>query len=170
MRFCLQLDKLKHISHEEFERLNWLPVTYRFKQCNNAIVFKFFYFVFFFLSGFFFHRHWRFIGHQGKGGDHLLFHSTNSTLTRTLRHLFATLQVRWVSPSIFNCSACVYQTATRWDLPPYRMTIWLIDWWCNVCLFTWWINSRFFVTGIWHEKPVGLNSHRLSPLCYKRTD
>ena len=31
MRFCLQLDKLKHIAHEEIERLNWLPVTYRFK-------------------------------------------------------------------------------------------------------------------------------------------
>ena len=38
--FCLQLDKLKHISHETFERLNWLSVTYRFKQCLNAIVFK----------------------------------------------------------------------------------------------------------------------------------
>ena len=32
MRFCLRLDKLKHISHEEFVHLNWLPVTYRFKQ------------------------------------------------------------------------------------------------------------------------------------------
>ena len=42
IRFCLQLDKLKHISHEEFERLNWLPVTYRFKQCVNTIVFKYF--------------------------------------------------------------------------------------------------------------------------------
>ena len=40
MRFCLQLDKLKNISHEEFERLNWLPVTYRFKQCVNAVAFK----------------------------------------------------------------------------------------------------------------------------------
>ena len=27
MRFCLRLDKLKHISCEEFEHLNWLPVT-----------------------------------------------------------------------------------------------------------------------------------------------
>ena len=26
MRFSLQLDKLKHISHKEFDRLNWLPV------------------------------------------------------------------------------------------------------------------------------------------------
>ena len=42
MHFCLQLDKLKHISHEEFEHLNWLPVTYRFKQCVNTIVFKYF--------------------------------------------------------------------------------------------------------------------------------
>ena len=42
MIFCIQLHKLKHISHEEFERLNWFPVTYRFKQCVNAIVFKYF--------------------------------------------------------------------------------------------------------------------------------
>ena len=38
----MQLDKLKHVSHEEFERLNWLPVTYRFKQCVNSMVFKYF--------------------------------------------------------------------------------------------------------------------------------
>ena len=42
-----------------------------------------------------------------------------------------------------NRKACVYQTAIRWDLPPYRITIWMIDWWCNVCLFTWWIDTRF---------------------------
>ena len=42
MRFCLRLDKLKHISHEEFERLNLLPVTYRFKQCVISIAFKYF--------------------------------------------------------------------------------------------------------------------------------
>ena len=42
MRFCLRLDKLKHIFHEEFEHLNWLPVTYRFKQCVISIVFKYF--------------------------------------------------------------------------------------------------------------------------------
>ena len=38
----MQLDKLKHISHEEFERFNQLPVTCRFKQCVNSIVFKYF--------------------------------------------------------------------------------------------------------------------------------
>ena len=97
--------------------------------------------IFFFYQGFL-HRHWRFTGQQGKGGDHLLFHSTTSTRSRTLRHLFATLHVRWLS-RIFNRNACVYQTATRWDLPPYRITIWVTDWWCNVCLFTWWIDTRF---------------------------
>ena len=49
---------------------------------------------------------------------------------------------RWLW-HIFNCNAWVYQTATQWDLPPYQITIWVIDWWCNVCLFTWWIDSRF---------------------------
>ena len=33
MCFCLKLEKLKYISHEQFGRLNWLPVTYRSKQC-----------------------------------------------------------------------------------------------------------------------------------------
>ena len=42
MHFSLQLDKLKHVSHEEFERVNRLPVTYRFKKCVNSIVFKYF--------------------------------------------------------------------------------------------------------------------------------
>ena len=38
IRFCLQLDKMTHISHKEFETLNWLPVTERFNQCINSIV------------------------------------------------------------------------------------------------------------------------------------
>ena len=38
---------------------------------------------------------------------------------------------------ILNRNACVYQAATLWDLPTYGITIWLIEWWCNVCLFTW---------------------------------
>ena len=32
MDVCLQLDNLKHISHEMFECLNWLPMTY-----NNVL-------------------------------------------------------------------------------------------------------------------------------------
>ena len=41
IRFCLQLDKMTHISHKEFETLNWLPITKRFNQCINSIVFKY---------------------------------------------------------------------------------------------------------------------------------
>ena len=60
-------------------------------------------------------------GQQGNRGNHLLFHSTTSTRSQTFRHLVATLHVRWLS-HIFNHTACIYQTATRWDLPPYRIT------------------------------------------------
>ena len=81
----------------------------------------------------FFHGHWQLTGQQEKGGDHLLFYSTTSTRSRTFRHLFATLHVRWLS-HIFNRNACIYQAATRWNLPPYRITIWLIDdRWLIVC-------------------------------------
>ena len=41
IRFCLQLDKTTHISHKEFETVNWLPVTERFNQCINSIAFKY---------------------------------------------------------------------------------------------------------------------------------
>ena len=81
---------------------------------------------------------------SGKGRDHLLFHSITSIRLRTLRHLPATLHVRWLS-CLFNRNACVYQADTQWDLPHYWITIWVIDWWCNVCLFTWWIDTRFLL-------------------------
>ena len=79
------------------------------------------------------------------------------------------IHVRWLS-HIFNRSACTYQTATRWDLPPYRIFIWLIDdvILILVCLYVELILG--FVTAIWHEKPVDSNSHRLSSLYYKRTN
>ena len=51
---------------------------------------------------------------------------------------------RWLS-HIFNRNTYIYHTATWWDLPPYRINIWVIDWWCNVCLFTWWIDTRFLL-------------------------
>ena len=85
------------------------------------------------------------------------------------RLLFATFHVWWLS-HIFNRTACIYQTTTRLDLPPHRITIWLIDdvTLVFVCLRDDWI--WFFVTAIWDGKPVNSNSHRLSPLFYKRTD
>ena len=161
---------MKHKQRFEFFTLFWLAITYNRKLSYLIIHFDVLYSVYLyifqkksqtrdeiesvyskfanfklifqpflksstFFSISFLHRHWRFTGQQGKGGDYLLFHSTTSTRSRTLRHLFFTLHVRWLSR----------QTATRWDLPPYRITIWVIDWWCNVCLFTWWIDTRFLL-------------------------
>ena len=62
------------------------------EQSQPMFLFFFYFFFFFFSIRVFFHGHWRLIGQQGKGGDHLLFHPTISTRSRTFRHLFATLQ------------------------------------------------------------------------------
>ena len=92
----------------------------------------------------------RLTGQQGKGGGHLLFHSTTSTHSRTFRHLFAILHVRWLS-HIFNRNACIYQTATRWDLPLYWITIWLIDdVTLSFCLLTWPVRKSIWVA---HSSP-----------------
>ena len=115
---------------------------------------------FFFLSiRVFFHGHWQLTGQQGKGGDHLLFHATTSTRSRTFRHLLATLHVRWLS-HMFNCTACIYQIATRSDLLPYRITIWLIDnLTLSFCLITCWFDSSFFLAAIWDWKPTRIDCH-----------
>ena len=117
-----------------------------------------------------FHRHWWFTGQQGKGGGPLLFYSAASTRSQTFRNIFTTFYVRWLS-RIFNRNTCIYQAATRWDLPPHWITIWLIDWWCNVGFFVYlMIWFYVFVTVNWHGKPIDLNSHRLSPLYYRQID
>ena len=87
-------------------------------------------FSFFFSIRVFFHGHWQLTGQQGKGGDHILFHSTTSTLSQTFRNVFGTylhLFAREIAITYFYRNSCIYKTATRWDLPPYRVTIWLID-------------------------------------------
>ena len=103
----------------------------------------------FFLSGFSFTDTDDSQDSRGKEENHLCFHSTTSTHSRTLRYLFASFACEMTITYSFNRNACVYQTATRLDLPPYRITIWLIDWWRNVCLFTWWIDSRFLLQRFW---------------------
>ena len=108
----------------------WCPIN----QIVNISMFSCFFSV-----RVFFHRHWRFTGQQGKRGDHLLCHSTTSTRPQTFRHLFATLHVRWLS-RIFNRNACIYQAATQWDLPPYWIIVWLIDYAMFVYLLTWWFD------------------------------
>ena len=47
-------------------------------------------------------------------------------LITNIQTLFVFLHVRWL-PRIFNRMACNYQTAIQWDLPPWGITIWLID-------------------------------------------
>ena len=41
VRFCLNLDKMAHISQNEFEKLNWLPISDRINQCILSTTFKF---------------------------------------------------------------------------------------------------------------------------------
>ena len=132
--------------------------TRKYIKCfhSKAVLSVFLIWIFFFYQAFL-HGHWRFAGQQRKGGDHLLFHSTTSIRSQTLRHLFATFNVRWPS-RISPCNSCVYQTATRWGLPPCQNSIWLIDNEIFVCLFIWWIGSRFLLQWFWHGKPVDLNS------------
>ena len=62
---------------------------------------------------------------DSRGKEGTIFYSS-LPLPPTHEHLFATLHARWLS-HIFNRTACIYQTAIWWDLPPYRITIWLID-------------------------------------------
>ena len=51
----------------------------------------------FFFIRVFFHGHGWLTGQQGMEGDHFSFHSTASTRSRSFRHLFATVHVRWLS-------------------------------------------------------------------------
>ena len=41
IRFCLKLDKMHHISEEDFKTINWLPVNQRVQQSLNVTVFKY---------------------------------------------------------------------------------------------------------------------------------
>ena len=40
-RICLKLKYKEHISNEHYEKLNWLPINQRFKQCVASTMFKF---------------------------------------------------------------------------------------------------------------------------------
>ena len=58
---------------------------------------------------------------------------------------FATFHVRWLS-HISNRTACIFRAATWLDLPPYRITIWLIN---DVMLFVYLLSwVKVFVTAI----------------------
>ena len=118
----------------------------------------------------FFHGYWQLTGQQEKGGYLLLLHSSTCIRSRTFRHLFATLHMRWLSHT-FSLH-CLY-------LPDYytmRFTTlssyYLIGWWCDVnfCLFTCWFDFTFCHSYMTWEKPVDSNSCRISFLYYNQTD
>ena len=61
----------------------------------------------------------------------------------------------------FNRTACIYQTATQWDLPPYRITIWLTDWLMIQCLFIYlmnWIQGFCYSNLTWEKSGFELAS------------
>ena len=64
-----------------------------FKRIAHEDSFWYYYYYLFYQG--FLHSHWRLTEQQGKGGDHLLFHSTTSTSSRTLRHLLATFENKY---------------------------------------------------------------------------
>ena len=41
VQFCLNLDKMAHISQNGFKKLNWLPISDRINQCILSTTFKF---------------------------------------------------------------------------------------------------------------------------------
>ena len=95
------------------------------KYYGLAFIKNVFGFLFFFSIRVFFHKHWRLTGQQGKGGT--IFYSA-LPLPPAPEHSDIYLQLcMWDDYHIFNRTACTYQTATRWDLQPYWITIWLID-------------------------------------------
>ena len=105
---------------------------------------------------------------EGRG---TIFYSTLPLPLSSHQYLdiyFATLRVTWLS-YISNRTACIYQAAPQWDLPPIELLFaWLMMWcWLFVYLLIWF---RASVTAIWHWRPVDWNSQQLSSLYYKRTD
>ena len=87
----------------------------------------------FFLSGFSFTDADNSPGSRGREGR-TIFHST-LPLPPAHEPWDIYLQLcMWDDYHVFLIATFVYQTATWWDLPPYWVTLWLIDWWCNVCL------------------------------------
>ena len=86
---------------------------------------------------------------EGRGPS-FWFHYTTSTRSLIFKHIFATLwDVRWEmwddcfwSQRLCLPDCCSMRFTT---LSNYHLIDWLIDWWCNVCLFAWWIDSRFLL-------------------------
>ena len=120
--------------------------TFKRRNCGAYIFFARYLFLpflhdfiyIFFSIRIFFHRHWQFRGREG-----IIFYSTLS-LPPTHEHSDICLQLCMCDDyHVFLISTLVFITLLLDEI--YH----LIEWWCNVCLCTWWCDSRFFVKAIW---------------------
>ena len=104
--------------------------------------------MFFFSIKIFFHGHWRLTGQQGKGGDHLLFHSTTSTRSR-YSDIYLQLCM-WDDYHIFLIAPLVFIRLLLDEI--YHLIKLSFDWlmWC-FCLFTWWFDSSFYYSNLTRE-------------------
>ena len=114
--------------------------------------------------------HWWLTGHQGNRGNHLY---SSLPLQPANEHSDFYLQLyMWDDCHIFVIAPLVFTRLLfcLWDLPPYQITMSLIDdvMLIFVCLLDGLIPG--YITAIWHGKPGNSNSHQPSPLYYKRTD
>ena len=56
---------------------------------------------------------------------------------------------------IFDSTACLYQTVTLWDLPPYWITIWLID-----AMLIFFYLLKDLILGFWYNNLTRENDGR----------
>ena len=131
----------------------------------------FIYFIFFFL-------------YQGFISQTLAIHRTAGEVRRppfiTLYHFqpltniqafVCNLHMRWLS-RIFNHNICVYQTATQRDLPPYWITIWLIDWLIDGTMFVCLLDDLILIKKYHKQdkllvRSLVLTSTKLSGFCFR---
>ena len=123
---------------------------------------------FFFLSGFSFTD--TDDSRNSRGREGTIFYST-LPLPPAHEHSDIYLQLcMWDDYHIFLIATLVFTRLLLVEIfPPYRIIIWLIDD-VKFVLFVWWFDTRFLLQQSWYGKSVDSNSHRLSPLHYKRTD
>ena len=101
---------------------------------------------------------------DSRGREETIFYST-LPLPTAHEHSDIYLQLCTWDGYAISCdshrNACIYQTATRLNLPPYRITIWLIN---DVILtFVYLLVELIldFITAMWHWKPVDYHRNRI---------
>ena len=107
---------------------------------------------------------------DSRGREGTIFYSS-LPLPPAHKHWDINLQLcMWDGYHVFLITTFVFTRLLLDEI--YHLTNYhLSDWLMVQCLFVYLINWYYvFATAIWHWKLVDLNSHRLSPLYYKRTD